>query len=103
MARKRSTVEFSEKEFYLDEFRGRTLLFAVHHDGPPDALAALGAVARDLLANDTRVLVLLGGRAAVERAALVTLERALADRSPIPDASVAVPDVRLTTTRKTTP
>jgi amino-acid N-acetyltransferase len=69
---------FTEKEFYLDEFRGRTLLFAVHHDGPAERLRELGEVARDLLLNDTRVLILLGGGAARGRGALRTLERALA-------------------------
>ncbi len=78
-ARSSTPVEFSEKAFYLDEFRGRTLLFAVHHDGSPDELRELGAVARDLLANDTRVLVLLGGGAARDARALRVLEQALAE------------------------
>lgn len=50
---------FDEKQFYLDEFRGHTLLFAV----PADALVReadyerLAAVTRALLTNDTRVLI----------------------------------------------
>jgi N-acetylglutamate synthase-like GNAT family acetyltransferase len=76
---------FTEKEFYLDEFRGRTLLFAVHHDGAPEPLRAVGEVARDLLANDTRVLILLGGPAARGRAALRAISRGLA--SPRSDAA----------------
>ena len=42
MAPKRAAVVFTEKEFYLDEFRGRTLVFAVHHAGSADRLRALG-------------------------------------------------------------
>lgn len=75
--RARASV-FTEKEFYLDEFRGRTLLFAVHHDGPPERLRVVGEVARDLLVNDTRVVVLLGGAAGRSRGALRALERGLA-------------------------
>jgi amino-acid N-acetyltransferase len=88
MAPRRAAVVFTEKEFYLDEFRGRTLLFAVHHGGPADRLRALGEVARDLLLNDTRVLILLGGPAARERAALRALERPLAG---LPSAQVQMP------------
>ncbi len=88
MAPRRAAVVFTEKEFYLDEFRGRTLLFAVHHAGPADRLRALGEVTRDLLLNDTRVLVLLGGPAARERAALRALERPLAG---LPSAQVSMP------------
>jgi N-acetylglutamate synthase-like GNAT family acetyltransferase len=96
MARRQSAVEFSEKEFYLDEFRGRTLLFAVHHDAPVEELRELGTVARDLLANDTRVLVLLGGNAAHGRAALGVLERALGAVSPTePPPQQPLPGIRL--------
>jgi N-acetylglutamate synthase-like GNAT family acetyltransferase len=52
---------FDEKEFYLDEFRGRTLLLAlplaelrVRH-----GFEDLAAIARELLVNDTRVLVVI--------------------------------------------
>ena len=47
---------FSEKAFYLDEFRGRTLAFAV----PPEAEASapLRALIEELAENGTRVLVL---------------------------------------------
>src|SRR6185369_2239462 len=75
--RARASV-FTEKEFYLDEFRGRTLLVAVHHDDAPDRLRVVGEVARDLLLNDTRVVVLLGGAAAEGRGGLRALERGLA-------------------------
>lgn len=62
-ARRPSPIDaFDEKQFYLDEFRGRTLLFAVlaedlkterHYDD-------LAAIVRALLPNDTRVIVLVG-------------------------------------------
>jgi amino-acid N-acetyltransferase len=68
---------FTEKEFYLDEFRGRTLLFAVRHDGRSAELAELADVVRDLLRNDTRVLLLLAGTAARDAEARRTFARAL--------------------------
>ncbi len=77
MAGKRAAAVFDEKEFYLDEFRGRTLLFAVHHDGGPDELRVVGEVTRDLLGNDTRVIVVLGGAASRGRAGLQALMRPL--------------------------
>jgi len=90
--RRAAPAVFTEKEFYLDEFRGRTLLFAVHHDGPPDRLRELGEVARDLLRHDSRVLILLGGNAGRGRGALRALERALATASrPGPPESSAGP------------
>ena len=52
---------FDEKQFYLDEFRGHTLLFAI----PAEELAReadyeqFAAVARALLTNDTRVLIVV--------------------------------------------
>lgn len=54
--------EFGEKEFYLDEFDARTLCFAVplcdcQRSG---GFESLGAVLRELIANETRVIVLLG-------------------------------------------
>lgn len=56
----------AEKQFYLEEFRGRTLLLAV----APEELAEAGeaektsfaSVAKELVFNDTRLLVLLGCR-----------------------------------------
>lgn len=53
---------FGEKEFYLDEFRAHTLCFALpladcERAGGFDTLAA---IIRDLIANDTRVILLLG-------------------------------------------
>lgn len=53
---------FDEKQFYLDEFRGKTLLFSVPADElrREDDYIQLAAVARELLPNDTRVIVLVG-------------------------------------------
>jgi N-acetylglutamate synthase-like GNAT family acetyltransferase len=96
MANEGPPAAFTEKEFYLDEFRGRTLLFAVHHDGPPEDLAEVGEVARDLTANDARALVLLGGAAAADPAALAAVARPLG-RAPralaIPAETVDRPEV----------
>ena len=52
-----ATSGFSERDFYLAEFRGRTLAIALPA-AKPDELAPLTAVLRDLEANRTRVLVL---------------------------------------------
>ncbi len=53
---------FDEKQFYLDEFRGKTLLFAIPDDclKREDDYLQLAAVTRELLANDTRIVVLVG-------------------------------------------
>jgi amino-acid N-acetyltransferase len=96
MAPRRAVVVFTEKEFYLDEFRNRTLLIAAHHGGPADRLKGLGEVARDLLLNDTRVLIVLGGSAGRERAALKALERPLAALPSASQAPLPFPQVRLT-------
>lgn len=57
-----SVEAFDEKQFYLDEFRGKTLLLSI----PGSELQReedhlhLGAVVRELLRNHTRVIVLVG-------------------------------------------
>jgi len=53
---------FDEKQFYLDEFRGRTLLFSLHAQelARDDDYERIAAVVRALLTNDTRVIVLVG-------------------------------------------
>jgi N-acetylglutamate synthase-like GNAT family acetyltransferase len=53
--------DFGEKEFYLDEFRARTLCFAVHVEDCDRAggFETLGRVVRELIANGTRVVVLI--------------------------------------------
>jgi amino-acid N-acetyltransferase len=52
---------FDEKQFYLDEFRGRTLLFAIPVEElqRDDEYARLAAVMRELLTNDTRVITVV--------------------------------------------
>ncbi len=54
--------EFGEKGFYLDEFRTRTLCFAVFLADceRPGGFETLGTVLRELIANGTRVIVLVG-------------------------------------------
>jgi N-acetylglutamate synthase-like GNAT family acetyltransferase len=54
--------EFGEKEFYLDEFDAHTLCFAVavHDCEQPGGFESLGRVIRELIANETRVIVLIG-------------------------------------------
>jgi amino-acid N-acetyltransferase len=57
-----SSVEaFDEKQFYLDEFRGRTLLFSVPAEElqREDQSARLAATVRELLTNDTRVILVV--------------------------------------------
>jgi len=56
------TEDFGEKEFYLDEFHSHTLCFAValRDCEQPGGFEALGRVLRELIANQTRVIVLLG-------------------------------------------
>lgn len=52
-----------EKEFYLDEFDARTICFAISladFDRSSGGFDGLGSVVRDLLANDTRVILLFG-------------------------------------------
>jgi len=58
----KATDEFAEKSFYLDEFRSRSLCFSIQlADLPsPGGLADLAALIRQLIANDTRVILLLG-------------------------------------------
>jgi len=55
-------VEFGEKEFYLDEFHAHTLCFAVslRDCERPAGFEALGRVLRDLIANETRIIALVG-------------------------------------------
>ena len=55
---------FDERQFYLEEFRGKTLLVALHADDieePADEVALAGVV-RALAGNDTRVMVVIGAR-----------------------------------------
>jgi amino-acid N-acetyltransferase len=56
------TEEFGEKEFYLDEFHSHTLCFAVplRDCERSGGFASLGRVLRELIANQTRVIVVIG-------------------------------------------
>jgi amino-acid N-acetyltransferase len=59
---KRVGARFEEKSFYLEEFRAHTLCFAVSLSDceRPGGFAALGRVLRNMLANETRLIVLIG-------------------------------------------
>jgi amino-acid N-acetyltransferase len=54
--------DFGEKEFYLDEFHSHTLCFAValRDCERPRGFESFGHVLRELVANETRVIALLG-------------------------------------------
>jgi len=69
---------FDERQFYLEEFRGKTLLLALHADEIEDAAdqIALAGVVRTLAGNDTRVVVVIGASDA-SAAAAERLERTL--------------------------
>ncbi len=60
------TETFSEKAFYLSEFRGRTLAFAARAEDLTDS-APLESVLKELEANRTRAVLLSGRRDAIER------------------------------------
>jgi len=53
---------FDEKQFYLDEFRGHTLLFSIPLEelGHEEMYGRLAAVVRELLVNNTRILIFVG-------------------------------------------
>lgn len=63
-----ATNGFSERGFYLAEFRGRTLAFAIP-EAAADELPVLEAVLAQLEANRTRVLILSANRALLEKVA----------------------------------
>jgi N-acetylglutamate synthase-like GNAT family acetyltransferase len=77
----RVDARFDEKSFYLEEFRGRTLCFAISLSDceRPGGFAALGKVLRDMLANETRLIVLIGGggRTATGASAVAEAQRRL--------------------------
>jgi N-acetylglutamate synthase-like GNAT family acetyltransferase len=54
--------QFSEKDFYLEEFRARTLCFAaaLQECRRSGGFRILGSIVQELVANGTRVIVLLG-------------------------------------------
>lgn len=51
---------FAEKEFYLDEFRGKSLFFALQAEELARAEEEAACVFADLLLNETRILLLVG-------------------------------------------
>ncbi|MCK6557254.1 hypothetical protein L6Q96_22160 [Candidatus Binatia bacterium] len=57
---------FDEQQFYLDEFRGRTLLFAIPLEEFTAAASyeSFATIVRTLLGNDTRVIVLVSSEGA---------------------------------------
>jgi len=86
--------DFGEKEFYLDEFHSHTLCIAASlRDCEADGgFETLGRVLRELIANETRVIVLLGlapGRAAPR--ALQHVRRRLQGRVVAADAARRFP------------
>ncbi len=59
----RQIHDFAEKEFYLDEFRSHALLLSLQLADVTDTseLAEIGRVIGELIVNDARVMLLLGG------------------------------------------
>jgi amino-acid N-acetyltransferase len=81
MSRPQSATPFSEREFYLQDFRGRTLAFAV----PAQELSAaepLVAVLEELSAHASRSVVVSSDAAALEK---------LVGRAPLPAEAAALP------------
>lgn len=76
---------FEERQFYLEEFRGKTLLLALHDRDLEEAAddIALGGVVRTLADNGTRVIV-IAGTAVGEPALVDKLETRLL-RSLLPE------------------
>jgi len=81
--------DFDEKEFYLDEFHERSLLFALHAEdlvSETDSHAAL-EIFKTLLRNETRVLMLLETENGVEPQQCVAgLHKQLARAVKMPSA-----------------
>ncbi len=89
--------DFGEKEFYLDEFHARTICVAVSLADceQPGGFETLGDVLRDLIANETRVIALLGVPGARDSsAALGRVRRRLQPRVLAGDALRRFPLVR---------
>jgi len=81
MVRLRIPAPFSEKAFYLQEFRGRTLAFVA----PGEELASarpLAAVIAELARNSTRAIVLSNEAAGLEK---------LVGRTPLPAEAPGLP------------
>jgi N-acetylglutamate synthase-like GNAT family acetyltransferase len=88
-----SSLSFAEKEFYLDEFHEKSLLFALRAADWPaetDVHATLEVFAT-LLRNDTRVLLLLEtGTGAAEQQRTMALYNQLTRVANMPPASAVV-------------
>lgn len=90
--------EFGEKEFYLDEFHAHTLGIAVtlRDCERSGGFESLGAVLRELIANETRVIVFIGvpSRERDMQTALRTVRRRLQRYVLADDAARWFPLVR---------
>ncbi len=86
--------DFAEKEFYLEEFRGKTLAVAVGAGCLRERSGALADVASDLVANSTRVIFFLDGldRGEAERVAGSIASCARARLASVEMASEAAAD-----------
>ncbi len=87
--KRRPAPSRAEKSFYLDEFRAHTLCFSARLS-ELDGLDDLLAVARELIANDTRIVLLLGedGRRKASKAAI---QRALRNGLVTPATAPMLP------------
>jgi amino-acid N-acetyltransferase len=84
---------FAEKDFYLDEFRGQSLLFALRAADLSSAVdrEAAGEVFRTLLLNDIKVLFLIEtSDTALERHSVKALCKQLSVKAKIPSSSPVV-------------
>lgn len=80
--RQERPAESDEKRFYLDEFRGRTLLLSLASGAtlPRDDFLALQRVLEELAANETRIILCIGVPVAEEtRQAVCALAQRLAE------------------------
>src|SRR5262245_42129854 len=84
---------FAEKDFYLDEFRGKSLLFALGATdlGSEAERDAAGEVFRTLLLNDIKVLLLIEtADSAIEQHLVKVLCQHLIAKAKIPPTSPVV-------------
>lgn len=84
---------FAEKDFYLDEFRGKSLLFALRATdlGSAAERDAAAEVFRTLLLNDIRVLLLIEtADSTIEQHSVKALGKHLISRAKIPPTSLVV-------------
>jgi amino-acid N-acetyltransferase len=84
---------FAEKDFYLDEFRGQSLLFALRAADLSSAVdrEAAGEVFRTLLLNDIKVLFLIEtSDTMLERHSVKALCKQLSVKAKIPSSSPVV-------------